>query len=72
MSKSFAAEVEVMGEEGQFHGNGVRLSTQTQANAYARDLRSRWTLVIRYRVVESDDEPNYKFENFELKGLGPK
>jgi hypothetical protein len=55
--RSFAAEV-IADNSGTWCGNGLRFVTRDQAEAYARDLFSRWTLVREWRVVESTDEPN--------------
>ena len=48
----FKVEVEVSGERGQWHGNGLTFETRAAAEAYARDLHSRWTAVEQWRVVE--------------------
>ena len=66
---SYAAEVEVLGEEGTWHGNGIRLATGAEAEQYARDLHSRWTLVLQHRVVPSNDAVNYSFHNYKLVAL---
>jgi hypothetical protein len=57
MPMSFAVEVIADGS-GQFVGNGMRYATREEAEASARDLAWRWTLVREWRVVESSDEVN--------------
>jgi hypothetical protein len=57
MLKSWAAEV-IADNSGKFCGNGCRFHTKEDAETYAKDLMSRWTLVREWRVVESEDEPN--------------
>jgi hypothetical protein len=54
---SWKAEV-IADSSGKFEGNGLRFATQPEAEAYARDLMARWTLVREWRVVESDDPVN--------------
>lgn len=47
----FAVEVIADSSE-QWCGNGLRFPTQGAAEAYAKDLWSRWTAVRSWRVVE--------------------
>jgi hypothetical protein len=54
---SFAAEV-IADASGTYAGNGLRFATRAEAEAYAQDLASRWTLVTEYRTVVSDDPVN--------------
>ena len=56
---SFAAEV-IADASGRYAGNGLRFATREEAEAYARDLASRWTLVSEYRTVVSADPVNVK------------
>lgn len=58
---SFAAEV-IADNSGKFCGNGIRLATREEAEKYARDLMMRWTLVTEWRVVESDEPVNYRYD----------
>ena len=51
MSK-FKVEV-IADRSGEWCGNGLRFETTDQAEVYARDLASRWTLVERWRIVGS-------------------
>ena len=39
---------------GQWAGNAMRYATYEEAEAAARDLASRWVLVLEWRVVECD------------------
>lgn len=57
--RSYAVEV-VADSSGKFAGNAVRLATHEEAERYARNLAARWRLVERWRVVESEEPPNYK------------
>lgn len=59
---SYAMEV-ITDSSGKFGGNAVRLATHHEAEAYARNLMGRWMAVRDWRVVESTDPVNYKFEN---------
>jgi hypothetical protein len=53
----------------EWAGNGVRFATREEAEASARDLSYRWTLVLDYRVDESDDPVNCEWNgrNVHLK-----
>ena len=55
---SFAAEV-IADSTGTWYGNQLRFATKKEAEAYARDLHSRWTAVRETRVVESTDPVNH-------------
>lgn len=47
--------VEVIADNsGKWAGNGLTFETREKAEAYARDLAWRWTLVRAWRVVEAD------------------
>lgn len=59
--KSYAPEV-IADSSGKWCGNGLRFATRAEAEANAMNLASRWTLVRDWRVVESDDEPNYRWD----------
>ncbi len=50
-SGPFAVEVIADSSE-EWAGNSLRFSTQEEAEAYAKDLWSRWTSVRSWRVVE--------------------
>lgn len=65
---SFKPEVEVMNEPDKWHRNGLVFATREEADANARDLMSRWTLVVDCRAVEVDEPVNYRWTD---KGLVP-
>lgn len=49
----FRADVEVRdGSPSVWYSNGLRFDTFEEASDYVVDLASRWTLVVRGRVVE--------------------
>lgn len=58
---SYRPMVEVSGEPGKFHGNGLRFATREEAEASARNLQSRWLLVVAIQVDESEDPVNYRW-----------
>jgi hypothetical protein len=62
MAKSYAPEV-IADSTGKFYGNALRFATREEAEANVKDLWSRWAMVTDTRVVESDDEPNYRWDN---------
>ncbi len=55
--KSFVVEV-IADNSGQWVANGLRFATEAEADAYGKDLWSRWTLVQKFRVVPSTDPVN--------------
>jgi hypothetical protein len=55
--RTWAAEV-IADSSGRWSGNGLRFGTQLQAEAYARDLYSRWTLVTEFRATPTYDPLN--------------
>lgn len=67
MANSYMVEVDTgeTDESGGVHwsSNSIRLPTEEQAYHYGRDLMVRWVLVLHYRVVESEDEPNYQWND---------
>ena len=60
--KSFAVEF-IADNSGKWAGNGVRYETKAEALAYAEYKFSVWTAVREYRVVESPDPVNYRWDN---------
>lgn len=60
--KSWAAEV-IADASGTWCGNALRFATKDEAESYVADLYSRWLMVQRTRVVESEDEVNYRWSN---------
>ena len=57
---SFKAEVQA-DNSGKFYDNGLAFATEAEAQAYAKDLFSRWLAVREFRVVGSTDPVNYKW-----------
>lgn len=55
--QSFKAEV-IADNSGEWVANGLRFQTAEAAEAYAKDLFSRWMAVREYRVVPSKDPVN--------------
>lgn len=47
----------------EWAGNGVRFATEDEALASARDLMSRWTLVVNYGSEYSDDPVNCAWDS---------
>jgi hypothetical protein len=66
MAKSFAPEV-IADSSGKWAGNACRFKTAAEAQKSASLLMMSWMAVRETRVVESEDEPNYKF----VDGQGP-
>lgn len=59
---SYAVEV-LADSSGVWAGNALRFKSREQAEAYARDLHSRWLAVREWRVIESTDNPNKEYSN---------
>ena len=57
MPASWKPEVFV---EQKWSANQLRFATKPEAETYAADLYSRWTLTEGQRATESDDPVNYK------------
>ena len=59
---SFKAEVQTTecGKD-DWTANGLRFTEKEEAEKYANHLSIRWTLVVKTRVVESDDKVNAWF-----------
>jgi hypothetical protein len=65
--KSWKAEV-IADDSEKWVGNLIRFANKEDAELYALNLASRWMSVREWRVIESEDEPNYKFDpNGELE-----
>jgi hypothetical protein len=45
---------------GQWSGNSVRFATRDEAEAYGRDLATRWLVLEDWRASESADPANYQ------------
>lgn len=58
--KSFVVGVKVYGEV-PYHRNRMFWSTLEEAEKYASNLMSRWTLVQDWKVYPSDEAPNYRW-----------
>lgn len=46
---------------GKWAGNALRFATKEEAEANVANLACNWTEVRETRVVESTDEPNYRW-----------
>lgn len=57
--QSWRPEVKTSGE---WTANALRFATKAEAEANAKNLMWRWTLVTDYRAVESDDPVNYRWD----------
>jgi hypothetical protein len=57
---SYKAEV-IADNSGKWVGNALVWTTEAEAYQYVADLASRWMLVRDTRVVEVDEEPNYRW-----------
>ncbi len=51
----YKAEVET-GKTDEWNTNGLLFETEAEADAYARDLAFRWTLVTDWRIREATPE----------------
>lgn len=49
------------GSDPKFYTNNLAFATREEAEMSARDLMSRWMLVVEWRVGESDQPVNAKF-----------
>lgn len=49
--------------EKTFVSNALRFATVQEAESYAQDLYSRWFGMDEYRIEESEEPVNYKWEN---------
>jgi hypothetical protein len=58
---SFKPEVRT-GSDPKFYGNNLAFATREEAERSAKDLMSRWMLVVEWRVVESDQPVNYRLD----------
>jgi hypothetical protein len=65
---SFKPEV-IADNSGQWCGNALCFATREEAEANVRDLMMRWLLVRDTRVVESDEEPNYRWVDGRLVAI---
>ena len=51
----YKAEVQTVGDK-KYYSNALRFNTEGEADAYARDLASRWLAVETYRIVEDKED----------------
>jgi hypothetical protein len=58
---SFIPEV-IADSSGKWCHNALRFATAQEAVEYVADLSMRWTSVRETRVVESEEEPNYRWD----------
>lgn len=61
MTRSYKPEVQTVSDGDKWLGNALRFATREEAKANANDLMMRWFAVTAVRVVESEDEPNYRW-----------
>lgn len=61
----------VADNSGKYCDNALRFASQGEAEAYAQNLQSRWTLVTAWRVVQSDEPVNYAYKNGNLMRVPP-
>jgi len=54
---SFKVEV-IADSSGEWCGNAMRYATEEAATMAALSLARRWTLVLKWRVVPSEEDPN--------------
>jgi len=54
---SWIVEVTTAGDRGSFASSGQRFTSEEGAKRYGADLAMRWTAVVDWRVVPSDDAP---------------
>ena len=57
---AFKYEIKTFGDE-KFYQNGVTFSTHDEAEKAGRAKYNAWTMADAYRVVESDETPNYRW-----------
>ena len=70
MSEGKSYKVEVIADsDGKWCGNSVRYPSLEAAEIGARDLAWRWLRVRDWRVVASDDEPNYDIVDGKLVAI---
>jgi len=63
---SFIVEVQT-DSTGKWYSNYLRFPTDEQAEAYARDLSSRWTAVKDWRVSEIHQPANYTYHDGKIE-----
>lgn len=56
-------------DSGEWAGNALRFATHAEADAYAKDLASRWTLVRDTCVMESSQLPTHQIVDGVLSSI---
>lgn len=59
---SWKPQVQIFNDP-NWYDNALRFETKEEAEANARDLMSRWMLVVDTRAIESDDPVNYRWKD---------
>jgi hypothetical protein len=61
MANSYKYEIQVVNDE-KFYKSSVAFATHDEAAEAGQAKYDAWPMARSYRVVESDDPPNYKWE----------
>lgn len=69
--KSYKAQVQVHGEAGTWHDNGIRLATRKEAEDYGLAKFFAWTMCTAHRAVASPDPVNYSYATGSLVAIQP-
>lgn len=64
--------MKVRGEGDKWNYNALRFATRKEALDNAKDLLSRWMMATEADAHESDDPPNYKWEQSRLVLIEPR
>jgi hypothetical protein len=65
--KSWKPAVQVSGEADNWSYNGLRFATEKEALDNAKDLESRWMMVVGVAAHPSEDPVNYKWVGGKLE-----
>ncbi len=66
---SFKPQVQT-GLDPEFYSNNLAFATKEEAEMSAQNLMARWTLVVDWQVIESDQPVNYRMQDDgELKAV---
>ena len=68
MPRSYKPEV-IADSTGKWSSNSLRFKTEQEAYANVQNLAAKWFAVREYRVVESDDEPTYRWIDGQLQEI---
>lgn len=67
---SFKCEVHtVYHGEDDWASNSLRFATYDEADYYGHELLSRWYVPDKYRVVETDEPVNYRYDYGQYKAV---